>query len=215
MNKRIKKSLRLQLLFAAIISVAIAAITFGLSFLLGNALLDRTIYADSFSAMMAEKQFYKLSDYVITERIDSGNLSQLNEWCRRGKRIYMVLYSDDTVVYEFPASGEANKSGNSIRPDPEKEELTDGWDLTLSDGTVLKCYIYYYVGGAFYLWMTVISGLLAFTAFSTCFIIFVNKKVSYITLLQRELEILSGGQLEYPVTVKGDDEIGELARGID
>ncbi len=215
MNKRIKKSLRLQLFFAAIISVVLAAVTFGLAFLIGNTLLDRTVYADSFSEMMAEKQFYKLKEFVETENIDLDNIDRLNDWCRRGKRIYIVLYSDNTLVYEFPASGNIKVSNSSIRPDPEKEDLKDAMELTLSDGKTLKCYIYYYVGSSFYLGMTVIAGLLAFATFSTCFIVFVNKKVSYITLLQHELEILSGGQLEYPVTVKGNDEIGELALGID
>jgi signal transduction histidine kinase len=34
-------------------------------------------------------------------------------------------------------------------------------------------------------------------------------------LLKKELDILSGGQLEYAVTVHGSDEIGKLAQGID
>lgn len=215
MNKRIRKSLRLQLLFAAIISVCISAITFGLSFILGNTLLDRTVYTDSFSHMMAEKQFSKLKEYVEAESIDSDNINQLNEWCIRKKKIYIVMYSENDTMYEFPASGNIKGAENSIRPLPDEEALDNAMDLTLNDGKTFKCFIYYYVGSSFYLGMIIVSGLLAFAAFSTSFIIFVNKKVSYITLLRHELEILSGGQLEYPVTVKGNDEIGELALGID
>lgn len=43
----------------------------------------------------------------------------------------------------------------------------------------------------------------------------ISRKVAYIRRLKEELDILSGGQLEYPVTITGKDELGELASGID
>ena len=59
------------------------------------------------------------------------------------------------------------------------------------------------------------AGLLAFTAFSLCFVVLINRKVVYITQLKEELDIISGGQLEYPVTIIGQDELAELALGVD
>lgn len=64
-------------------------------------------------------------------------------------------------------------------------------------------------------WVATLCGLVAFVAFSFCFIFMINRKVSYISLLKEELDILSGGQLEYPVTIIGSDELSELAAGID
>ena len=63
--------------------------------------------------------------------------------------------------------------------------------------------------------MTIISGLLAFAGFSLCFVVLIGRKVSYVAQLKEDLDILSGGQLEYPVTIIGRDELGELASGID
>ena len=57
--------------------------------------------------------------------------------------------------------------------------------------------------------------MIAYLAFSLCFVALISRKVSYINLLKEELDILSGGQLEYAVTIHGSDEIGELALGID
>ena len=215
MNKRIKKSLRLQLFFAALISVVIAAVTFGVSFVLGNFILDRTVYTESFSQMMADKQFEKLSGYIDDNEIGFDDLDQLDRLYKKKKRVYTVLYSDSTVLYEYPSSVNIKSDGSAIRPTQGGKELNGARDLTLHDGHTLKCYIYYNVGSMYFLGMTVLAGILAFAAFSTCFIVFVNKKVSYIKLLQHELDILSGGQLEYEVSVRENDEIGELALGID
>ena len=54
-----------------------------------------------------------------------------------------------------------------------------------------------------------------FILFSVCFISFVHRKLSYIKQLKQELEILAGGQLDFPISIHGQDEIGELALGID
>ena len=41
------------------------------------------------------------------------------------------------------------------------------------------------------------------------------KKIRYIMVLHDEIEILEGGSLDYPITVKGKDELSELAEGLD
>jgi signal transduction histidine kinase len=43
----------------------------------------------------------------------------------------------------------------------------------------------------------------------------IQKKIRYINEISKELQILEGGNLEYPITIKGQDEIGNLARGIE
>ena len=51
--------------------------------------------------------------------------------------------------------------------------------------------------------------------FSLLFIALVHRKLRYIKLMKAELDILAGGDLSYEVTIKGVDELSELARGID
>ena len=42
----------------------------------------------------------------------------------------------------------------------------------------------------------------------------IHHKIRYINRLESELKILGGGNLEYPITIKGNDEITSLAEGI-
>lgn len=215
MNKRVSKSLKLQLLCAVLISFAAAFAVFALSFFLGGALLDRTVYGDTFSERMADQQFSLLQEYVEKEEISLSNLQRLNVWCSRGDKVYLTVYHDGVLIYESPFSGKTKAELNVQEYDPGMEDPDSKYILTLSGDVKARAFLYYYAGDAFYFWMTVLSGLFAFLSFSLCFVLLISRKVSYISQLSGELEILSGGQLDYPITVIGSDELGELATGID
>ena len=164
---------------------------------------------------MADRQFMLLQDYVEEEDISLDNLQRLNAWCSRGDKVYLTLYRKGNLVYESPISGKINADLNVQEYDPSEEDPDSRYTLILKDGIKVRAFLYYYAGDAFFFLMTVISGLLAFAAFSLCFVVLISRKVSYITRLKEELDILSGGQLEYQITISGNDELGELASGID
>lgn len=210
MNKHISRSLKLQLFFAVLIALTVAVLVFALSFTVGSLLLDNTVYGHSFAMQMADTQSQKLQMFIDDEGVSLENLQRLKAWCNRGDKVYLAIYHEDELVFDSHVS-------KTVYPatDPEQEDPQSEYILTLADGTEVRAFLYYYAGDAFYLWMTVISGILAFIGFSLFFVFLVNKKVSYITRLQKELEILSGGQLEYQITVSGEDELSELALGID
>lgn len=215
LSKKIAESLKLQLFCAVLISLFSGVAIFGLSFLLGNTLLDKTVYGNSFSEQMADQQFSMLQDYVEEEKISLGNLQRLNAWCSRGEKVYLTIYHDGILVYESPVSGKTHTELPVQEYDLSEEDTDSKYTLTLSDDVTVRAFLYYYAGDAFYFWMTIISGLFAFVAFSLCFVVLIGRKVSYVAKLKEELDILSGGQLEYPVTIIGRDELGELALGID
>lgn len=215
LSKKALGNLRLQLFCAVLISLFAGLIVFGISFLLGNTLLDKTVYGHSFADKMANQQFSKLQGYVEDEAISLNNLQRLNAWCSRGEKVYLTIYQDDTLIYESHISGETNNQLSTQEYDPNMEDPDNEYILTLHGDVKVRAFLYYYAGDAFYFWMTVISGLLAFAAFSLGFVMLISRKVAYITRLKEELDILSGGQLEYPVTISGKDELGELASGID
>ena len=215
LSRRISENLRLQLFSAVLISLLIGVSVFSVSFLLGNTLLDKTVYGHSFANKMADQQFSALQEYVEEEGITLGNLQRLNVWCSRGEKVYLAIYQNDTLVYESNVSGTDNNDMSAQEFDPNMEDPDNEYILTLQEDVKVRAFLYYYAGDAFYFGMTVISGLLAFAAFSLCFVLLISRKVAYITRLKEELDILSGGQLEYPVTISGKDELGELASGID
>ena len=51
--------------------------------------------------------------------------------------------------------------------------------------------------------------------FMLLFHFFINKKVRYISQLESEVRVLENGGLDHTITVRGNDELGELAQGLD
>ncbi len=213
--KRISKSLRLKLFFSVLISLAIAVAVFGLMFLFGNILLDKTVFGNAFSKKTVDEQFSELQKYVYEEDVTSGNLQKLNVWCSRSKKMHLTIYEEDELIFQSVYIGSADKELMGQEFDLSLEDPKYEYVLTLDDGKSVRTFLYSYVGGIYFFWMTVLPAIIAFVTFSFCFVVLINKKVSYVGQLKNELDILSGGQLDYPVTVNGNDELGELALGID
>ena len=203
------------MLSAVLISFVVGLAAVGIAFFLGDAMLDKTVYGQTFAETMADQHFSQLQEYVVEEKISLTNLQRLNPWCSRGDKVYLTIYQGDTLLYESSQSRRIRGEWNVQEYDPDLEDPENKYALVLEGDVTVRAFLYYYSGDAFYYGLLVVSGLVAFLAFSLCFVALINRKVSYINLLKEELDILSGGQLKYAVTVHGSDEIGELAQGID
>lgn len=203
----------MQLLVGVLLSLLAAALSFFLLFALGNTLLDHTVYGDRFSRKMSDRQFRQLQSYVADETITCETTSRLNAWCSRGSGVYLTIYRDGTLIYESSAARQQELEPDEFSVIAENEE--NEYALTLSDGVTVKAFLYYFASDAFFFWMIGVSGLLSFAVFSACFVWLVHRKLRYIKRLKKELDILASGDLSYAVTVQGQDELGELASGID
>lgn len=212
LGKKISDSLSAQLLCGVLISILAAVLTFFAMLHLGNALLDSTVYGQPFEKKMASLQFDGLQEYVTEENITQDTIQQLNVWCHQGRRVYLTVYKDGDRLFasDVPSHAPVNSDGNRKDEDPDSE-----FALTLSDGTDVQAFLYYFASIRYHSVMVAVSYLSAFLAFSVCFIILVHRKLAYVKKMKSELDILAGGALEYPVTVRGNDELGQLAYGID
>ena len=220
MVKKISESLSAKLLCGVIVSLLAAAAVFVLTLVPGVLLLDHTVYGEPFAQKMADVQFSVLQDYVRDEGITEKNVKKIGIWCGKVKKVYLSLYDDGKPVYSsskmyLPAEIENWETVSASDITFEDEDPGSMYTLTLADGNTVQAFLYYYPGDAFYLGIMILSSLTAFMAFSFCFITLVHRKLAYVKKLKQELDILSGGALEYPVTVNGKDELGQLAFGID
>ncbi len=210
---KLRHSLSAQLFCSVLLSLLAAALVFYLCFILGNQVLDKTVYGRPFMNKMADKQFSNLQNYVQEEQVTPKNLHPLDVWCSRGDKVYLTIYLGNRILYESVTFSEGTLNPNEFDPSIENPDMEH--TLVFSDGSSSRAFLYYYTGDAYYYWVIVLSGLASFVVFSLCFITFVHIKLKYIKHLKTELDILAGGDLSYHVNIKGEDELGELAAGID
>lgn len=212
-----KKKLAWYLISCILVS---GLVSFGCGYLVIHFGLDfiENAYDDqNMNKTFQVKYMEDLQRYVEDESITAASISDVKEWTDENTYVYLSIYQNNRVIfnsdYTYVDTGEENTEETTV-----ETELLDSeylYRLTLSDGTVASvdmfCYDYWKYN--YYVWIAgVVFGVIIFIVIFTKLI---QRKLQYINEIEKELQILEGGNLEYPITIKSEDEIGSLARGIE
>lgn len=165
------------------------------------------------------KYMENLQEYVDEHAIAVDNISEIQDWADKNSYVYLSVYQNNKVIFNSDYMYyDTEVQTDNLEDAAGTDLLIDQgylYRLNLADGTLASvdmfCYdywqYYYYVWG-----IGVGAGILIFISLLTKML---RRKLSYINDIEKELQILEGGNLEYPITIKGKDELGNLARGID
>lgn len=209
------RKLSLELLLSVVIALGVGACIYfpmreGLYAILDQRLADPNFYEES-----AKQNGVELQRYVKDVGLASSDTAALDKWAAQTAGRVFYLWKNNKLIY---ATGLQLDKGTEIIADSPSIEDTffDGLTLTIqfSDGPATAIFYFYYAD-YYFLLLNVASTLVAFIAVVAVLLLLVRRKTTYISQLERELRILEGGDLSYAITVRGHDELAELARGID
>lgn len=203
-----KNKLGAKLLAVAAISLIIAAAAaLGFRWIAYSALdegITNAVLADEDAALL------RLQSYIDDNKLALSDVSQLDAWRDKEKYISFTLYTDDGMIYDSTlAHGAQTQAGQCLMFDDEYDS-----SVFFADGRAYAL-LFSYRAIAYYNAADWVSAAAGFVLFMLLIALFVSKKLRYLLKLTQEAAILEGGDLTYPITVMGNDELGELARGID
>ena len=204
-----KNRLTLELLgmCAAALLIAIAAAN-----LARNIAVDwiyNVVYSDEKYEQDITDMLQSLQDYVQEEQVTEDNIKLLVNWVRKQKNVYVTFYRDiDELLGPFMA----NSGDEPYEVDAEYESMY--YTVNLYDGTPIKVQLEVYLDMNYMYWADVAMYVTGGIVFLLLLLLMIHHKIRYINRLESELKILGGGNLEYPITIKGNDEITSLAEGI-
>lgn len=209
MSKR--NSIYFQLLRQLILSALISLLVFtGLDYAV-ESLTVRYFENPLYVKRQNEKFIEKLQKYADRENLSVKDGKALGKWVKKQKIPYVQIYQDGFLVFdsEYP---EEEIWEEEI---PMREyELDYHAPVNFSDGTGEVCMIGSYAY-RYYNYALVADLLLSFVLFLGLVLYGIRRKMDYILQLRDEIEILEGGGLDYPITIKGKDELTSLASGLD
>lgn len=226
--------LGVQLALAAVFSLLAA----GLLFLFLNwgayLLIDR-YGADGERVHKKEEAYAKsLQDYVTGRGLKISQAGELSGWLSRERYLFVAVYDKNKLIYSSdtrlmeearetdPVKEETEQGGGKMpeREEPEQagaeeaESVPGAYVIRFEDGTV-SAVLLYFAETAYYTVAEWVCGLISFLCFLVLLISFIRGKMNYIRKLEQELSILKGGDLNYAITVKGNDELASLAAELD
>ena len=206
-----KDSIYAQLLRLLLISAFAAVVAFGGLDFAGEHLVDKYLEETDYIDRKNQEYIEKFQNYIRQEQLSSRDTDALNIWLKKQKLLSIKIYKDEIQVFD------------SNYPDQEiwEEEISAGnyaWEsyyiVEFSDGLaeVIITGVYSY---QFYNYVLIAELIVSFTLFLLFVLLGIRRKMDYIRMLSSEIEILEGGSLDYPITVKGKDELAALAEGLD
>ncbi len=210
-KKKKRRRLTLELIMMTLISLIAGVLAAQVLEDIGLRHTLKKIEDDDYYNRQTEDCLDRLQEFIQENQVTEENIELLASWAQKEKNIFVVFYRDVDALF----------SSNMIPAEDEEAEIPlNGsgfpyYDVTLSDGIVIKAELECYINNQMF-YMIDIAG---YTAGGMIFVfllfLMIHRKIRYINRLDYELKILGSGNLEYPMTIRGNDEITALAEGIE
>lgn len=190
---------------------------------LSNHVLDQWVSSSEYYERQQKAAMSSLKTFLDRNQVRLSDTKALDGWVKKERYVTLLVFKDQKLVYSsYPREdGEdtgINGSGQEQEAESDYGILSESQDnpdtVRFADGTA-QVFLFPYYEYLWYRLAAAVEGILSFLLFITLFLWLIRRKTAFIELLKNELLVLEGGDLSCRVTVKGSDELGELAEGIE
>ncbi|AQS08851.1 sensor protein kinase WalK [Clostridium saccharobutylicum] len=208
LSTKLEVKLIISLIFSFIISVCI----FLLIQQIGENLLYNHFNKTSFLANKKIETISEFKNYVSANDLSINDHAKIENWIRKNKYVNIYIYKGSDLVYSSNINDEVT-SYEQYKESPTFP-INTLVDISFNDDDAkmhMECffeYKYYYI-------LAIINISISLLCFIILILFFINKKITYIGLLENEIKILEGGDLTYNITINSNDELSSLAQSID
>ena len=210
MGRRLQK-LTYELLALTLVALAAAVCAFFLFQMASNWIISSFFSGEAVQNQRLEQAVESLQSYIDQNDVARSDKEKLDTWVHDQRYIMLQIYGDDMILYD--STMDTDLSALRI-PGGDSMQWQKTYTVQFADGPGSAMFYEYFslrdeaIG-------TGVSIALAAVVFGIVLIIPVRRKARYVSRLSDELHILEGGDLDYSISVRGGDEIGDLAQGIE
>lgn len=203
--------LKAKLIWALLLSLALAAGLFLLLQTASEGLLENYLIKTSFIKNQQSDALSAFQDFVAENRIATTDHEKMAAWVRNEKYVNVYLFKDNLLLFATDGYKAATQSREYLFNATINDQLI--YNLEFSD-TNARVYMEFFFEYKYYYIVTILNVAVSVLAFIVLILIFINQKTSYISRLEQEIKILEGGNLDYPISIRGNDELSSLAASI-
>ena len=219
-----------QLVIVVVIAMIIAYMSFPFIIRFSYGIIERTITSPEAIEQDETRYIWMLQEFVIDNNITIDDLTLLHDWVSSDRNIKLTLFANNLIFdseYEnlfrdFYDQNNGERSVTAYNQYLDKQYISslireynsNLYDLEFADGMLVNALVLSDRYSFYYLWAYYASIGLSVLIFILIFLFFLRLKIRYLGKLSRELKILEGGDLDYELTELGQDELFELAQGI-
>ena len=182
--------------------------------------LESYVYSSDFLSNVTEKRVNDLQEYVTENQVSATDSQALSQWMRGKPLTLMEIYRSNVLVYSSYASYSLAVEGGDFTWTATEGEETPTYDwisyytVDFADGqgevVLYSNELYRYSTYA-----TMVEIILCAALFLLGFLIAFQRTVSYMRQISLEIQAMEGGDLNRPITVRGDNDLTALAESLD
>lgn len=210
MNKT--DSIYFRLVKLLILAAFLAGIAFVVMETLGVKALDYYFSNSDYSENQTAKRIDSFQKYVRENQVKASDSEALTEWIKKQSVVSVQIYRNGILIYDSNYPDE-----DAIQETPSGRDFYD-WEtyyvLQFEDGSA-EVILYGLYDYQLYGYATLAELFISFLLFLGVVMLGIRKTMKYIRTLNREIGILEGGNLDYPISVTGKDELAMLAGSLD
>lgn len=195
-----KKPIFIQFSIILIVSVAIAFIFLFAMY----AIIDTVNEKARVENLHIGEHMEAFEAYVKKHDVSSEDQDIMEKWDKDNPDVILQVKEGARVIYD---GMEIEEEGTSFEG--------HSFDVAFSDKELSVTIMVNDEGVSDSSASYVLAIILSFFVFLIPVLAFMKKKIQYIEQLSSEVALLESGSLEYPVTVRGNDELSDLAHGIE
>lgn len=208
-KKKKKRKLTLELVLMTVAALIAGLLAARLVERVGFRYLIDKLEREEYTEQQEEDSLKRLQEFISENHVTKENIELLFAWVQKEKDAYIMFYRDEDAVFDPYAEIEDEENGgNAVSP-------RQYYDVTLADGTQIKAGIDFYIDGRYFYAIDIASFVMGGIIFILVLFLLIHRKIRYINRIEQELKILGSGNLEYPMTIRGNDELTALSEGIE
>lgn len=203
--------LRNKLLLTIVIAFICSVLLYLFLEFISDAVSEQCFNNENFIQKENEKVIHKFKEFISDSKIKTDDFELINQWVKAQKYLNLYLFKENKLVF---SSNTDYPSKNEFLISLPIFEHKKFYTVVINNQSI-KVYIEPFYDYKYYSIFTFSNLFLAFICFVSIILFHINKIISYISLLENEIKIVEGGNLDYAITLKGSDELSSLALSID
>ncbi|WP_461815717.1 sensor histidine kinase [Faecalimonas sp.] len=210
MKEMRKKYLNRELFVLSLLSFGISIFVYVLLLFSSSYFITRYYNTAEHIEKLEKKYVEDLQNYITREKITVQSIGKIDDWVFDKEDVFLKIFVKGNIIYDA-MYGQTDNIVDGI----EKREhfgRMKNYELILGlekAEVVLFCYDFSAENYAMY-----ISLFTSFLVFFIVMVVGVRRKITYLVTIQKELNMLLE-DLDCSVSLWGNDEITDVARGID
>lgn len=212
MDKFWNKTLTRKMIKLLLLGFSAAMLIFLILYFAGNTLLSDYFSSSDFIYNAETAYIEELSSFVQKENIPATDTSRLGEWAHKKGISHFTVSRNRVLIYD------STYSDTVILGQTETEALHYNWQyfhsVPFPDGDA-DVYIYADYEMKYYILFYTLDAILSMSLWIVLFALGIRKEVKYIRQLSYSVMQIELGSRNFEIPVKGNDELGTLAHGLD